>query len=56
MDTTTARGIFRTYVTEAAFYARSLRHERNPSTRLWLATRVHKYRTLAREAAKEISK
>ena len=54
MDTYTARGIFRLYVTEAAFYARSLRSQRNPSTRLWLATRVHKYRTLAREAARDL--
>lgn len=54
MDLSTARGVFRTYITEAAFYAQTMRDERNPSTRLWLATRAHKYRTLALIAARRM--
>ena len=47
---------FRLYMAEAGFYATSRNSERNPSTRLWLATREAKYRALAREAAERMSK
>jgi len=50
------RDSFRLYMSEAAFYSTARNNEQNPSTRLWLATRVHKYRTLAREAAERMSK
>jgi hypothetical protein len=50
------RESFRLYMSEAAFYSTARNSERNPSTRLWLATRVSKYRALAREAAERMSK
>lgn len=50
------RESFRLYMAEAGFYATSRNNERNPSTRLWLATREAKYRALAREAAERMSK
>jgi len=54
MNPDSARQIFRLYMAEAAFYSAARNSERNPSTRLWLATRVSKYRALAKQAARDL--